>query len=228
MKAVGYVRVSTDEQAHEGVSLDNQEAKIKAYADLNNLALVEIIRDEGRSAKTLDREGLSRLLQMLDNGMAESVIVYKLDRLSRNTLDTLNIIDQFEKKGIAFHSINERIDTKSATGKFFLTILASLSQMERDLIAERTKDALNHKKSQGEWCGHIPFGFKIENSKLVEQPEEMKAIRKAKRLRSEGKTYRQISQSLGLSLGYVHRVISTDIRTLKASYRKQSVDKFVH
>ncbi len=228
MKTIGYIRVSTEEQSREGVSLDNQEAKIKAYADLNNLSLVEIIRDEGRSAKTLNREGLTRLLKLLDEGQAESVIVYKLDRLSRNTVDTLNIIDRLEKQGIAFHSINERIDTKSATGKFFLTILSALAQMERDLIAERTRDALAHKKSQGQWCGHIPYGFKIEDGKLVEEPDQMKAIKKAKRLHAEGKTYREISRGLGLSLGYVHKAINTDLRTLKASYSKQFSPTAVH
>jgi len=218
MKAIGYIRVSTEDQAREGISLDNQEAKIKVYASLNDLDLVEVIRDEGASGKNLDREGMKRLLEMVKACRIEAIIVYKLDRLSRKTIDTLNLIEMFESKGIAFHSISEKVDTKSATGKFFLTIISAIAQMERDLIAERTKDALSHKKVKKEWMGRIPFGFKIEDNRLVEDPEQMKTIQKAKRMKRAGKTLRDISKALNLSLGYVHKLVNTNLKTMKASY----------
>ena len=218
MKAVGYVRVSTEDQAREGVSLDNQEDKIKAYASLNGLALVEIIQDAGISGKTMDRPGISRVLKMVESGEAEAVIVYKLDRLSRKTLDNLTLIESFDRNGIAFHSIMEKIDTKSAQGRFFLTIISALAQVERDLIAERTIDALSHKKKKREWMGRIPFGYRVENCHLVEDPDAMKTIQKAKRMKAEGKSYRNISEALNLSLGYVHRVINTDLRKIKNGY----------
>jgi site-specific DNA recombinase len=218
MKAVGYIRVSTEDQAREGVSLGNQEAKIKAYASLNDLDLVEVIRDGGASGKSLDRAGMVKLLDMVDKGSIEAVIVYKLDRLSRKTIDTLNLIEKIEGQGIAFHSISEKVDTKSATGKFFLTIISAIAQMERDLIAERTKDALSHKKDKGEWCGRIPFGFKIEDKNLVEDPEQIKVIQKAKRLRRSGKSMRDIANAVNLSLGYVHKMLNTNLKTVKASY----------
>jgi DNA invertase Pin-like site-specific DNA recombinase len=88
----------------------------------------------------------------------------------------VNLIEKLEGQGIAFHSISEKVDTKSATGKFFLTIISAIAQMERDLIAERTKDALGHKKDRGEWCGRIPFGFRVEDNHLVEDPEQIKII----------------------------------------------------
>lgn len=228
LKAVGYIRVSTDEQAREGVSLDNQEAKIKQYASLNDLDLVDIIRDEGLSGKSLDREGMTRLLGIVESQEVEAVIVYKLDRLSRKTLDNLNLIELFERKGIAFHSISEKVDTKTATGKFFLTIISAIAQMERDLISERTVDALSHKKKNKEWLGRVPFGFKIMDSRLVEDPEEMKIIQKAKRLRSRGKSMRDISDTLDLSLGYVHKVLNTNLRSVKALYNGHSVSNGVH
>jgi site-specific DNA recombinase len=218
MKAVGYIRVSTEDQAREGVSLDNQEAKIKAYASLNDLDLVEVIRDEGASGKNLDRAGMTRLLDMVEKSSVDAVIVYKLDRLSRKTIDTLNLIEKIEGQGIAFHSISEKVDTKSATGKFFLTIISAMAQMERDLIAERTKDALSHKKDKGEWCGRIPFGFKVEDSHLVEDPEQIKVIQKAKRLRRSGKSMRDIAGAVNLSLGYVHKILNINLKTVKASY----------
>jgi len=133
MKAVGYIRVSTSEQAKEGVSLDNQTAKIKAYSDLNDFNLLEIINDPGMSGKNLKRPGILKLMKMIKKKKIDTIIVYKLDRLSRKVKDTLELIETFEKKGITFHSITEKIDTKTAMGKFFLNITASLAQMERDL-----------------------------------------------------------------------------------------------
>ena len=221
MKAIGYIRVSTEDQAREGISLDNQDAKIKAYASLNNMDLVEIISDAGISGKTLDRPGISRVLEMLNKRDADAVIVYKLDRLSRKTLDNLTLIESFDKNGIAFHSIMEKIDTKSAQGRFFLTIISALAQMERDQIVERTKDALNHKRNNREWMGRIPYGYKVEDNHLVEDPAAIRTIQKAKRLKNEGKTYRDISSALKLSLGYVHRIINTDMRKIRNGYIKE-------
>ena len=218
MKAAGYIRVSTEDQAREGISLDNQEAKIRAYASINDLELVEVICDEGASGKNLEREGIFRLLELVGAGEVLAVIVYKLDRLSRSTLDTLSLIENLESKGIAFHSISEKVDTRSATGKFFLTIISAIAQMERDLIAERTKDALNHKRRKGEWTGRVPFGFRIENNRLVEDPDQIKIIQKAKRLRRSGKSLAEISKALNLSVGYVHKVLNVNLKTIKANY----------
>jgi DNA invertase Pin-like site-specific DNA recombinase len=218
MKAVGYIRVSTEDQAREGISLDTQKAKIEAYAAINDLELLGIIRDEGASGKDLEREGMAKLLDLVESGKVEAVIVYKLDRLSRRTLDTLSLTESFESKGIAFHSISEKVDTKSATGRFFLTIISALAQMERDMIAERTKDALAHKRQKGEWTGRVPFGFRMENNRLVEDPEQIKVIQKAKRLRRSGKSLREISRALCLSLGYVHKALKINLRTVKANY----------
>jgi DNA invertase Pin-like site-specific DNA recombinase len=218
MKAVGYIRVSTEDQAREGISLDTQKAKIEAYAAINDLELLGIIRDEGASGKDLEREGMAKLLDLVESGKVEAVIVYKLDRLSRRTLDTLSLTESFESKGIAFHSISEKVDTKSATGKFFLTIISAVAQMERDMIAERTKDALAHKRQKGEWTGRVPFGFRMENNRLVEDPEQIKVIQKAKRLRRSGKSLREISRALCLSLGYVHKALKINLRTVKANY----------
>jgi DNA invertase Pin-like site-specific DNA recombinase len=218
MKAVGYIRVSTEDQAREGISLDTQKAKIEAYAAINDLELLGIIRDEGASGKDLEREGMAKLLDLIESGRVEAVIVYKLDRLSRRTLDTLTLIENLESKGIAFHSISEKVDTKNATGRFFLTIISAVAQMERDMIAERTKDALAHKKQNGEWTGRVPFGFRMENNRLVEDPEQMKVIQKAKRMRRSGKSLREISRALCLSLGYVHKALKVNLRTVKANY----------
>ena len=114
--------------------------------------------------------------------------------------------------------MSSMFDTKSATGKFFLTIISAIAQMERDLIAERTRDALSHKKNNNEWCGRVPFGFKIEDKHLVEDPEKIKVIQKVKRLRRSGKSMRDIAAAVILSLGYVHKILNINLKTVKASY----------
>jgi len=217
-KAVGYIRVSTEEQAKEGVSLSSQTDKIRKYSDLHDMDLIDIFSDEGVSGKSLDRTGMKKLLELTKTQSINAVIVYKLDRLSRKTKDFLHLIDVFESNDVAFHSIEEKVETKSANGMFFLTIMSAISQWERGIIIERTKEALRHKRSNGDYLGRVPFGFKVLNKRLVINPDEMKVIQKAKRMKREGKSYRDISKSLNLSLGYTHKIINTNIKTLKANY----------
>lgn len=233
MKAIGYIRVSTEDQAREGISLDNQESKVRAYADLHGLELVEVIRDEGVSGKSLERSGFERLQGILDAGKAQTVIVYKLDRLSRKTVDILNTLEAWEKKEIVFHSITDNIDTKTAAGKFLLTILSALAQMERDLIAERTIDALSYKKKNREWLGRVPFGYRIEGSRLVENPEEIETIQRIKRSYRKDRvgkrqTMRELAERFGVSLGYVHKAINTPLKDLNKRYHANLATFHVH
>lgn len=198
MRAIGYVRVSTEEQAREGISLDNQKAKIAAYCELNDLSLVEIIEDAGKSGKDLNREGIQSLVDMIKGRRIDAIVVYKLDRLSRRVKDTLSIMDLIEKKSVAFHSITERIDTKSAMGKFFLNIMASMNQWERDTISERTRDALQSKVARNERAGQIPYGYILgtDGNTLMENEKEQEAIRLIKELHNKGYNYSAICREL--------------------------------
>ena len=219
MKAIGYIRVSTEDQAKEGVSLDNQEEKIKAYATVKDLDLVDIIIDAGISAKDLEREGIRKVLGILQDGKAGALIVYKLDRLTRSTKDLLTLVyDVFIPNDIALHSINETLDTTTANGRFFITMLGGIATWERETISERTKDALSHKKGKKEWLGRVPFGFKIEGNHLIEDIDQMKVIQKAKRLRRTGKSIRDIAKRLNLSRGYIHKIVNVNLKTVKALY----------
>ncbi len=182
-KAIGYIRVSTQEQASEGVSLSVQAAKIRAYAELNDLTLVGIENDAGLSGKNTDRAGLQSVLRMAESGEVEAVIVYKLDRLSRKVTDTLEMIEHLEKLGVAFHSIQEKVDTRSAIGRFFMTITAAFAEMERNVISERTVAALQEKRRQGKLAGNVPFGYDLaEDGETLTlnrgyQPESCRNIR---------------------------------------------------
>jgi site-specific DNA recombinase len=196
--AVGYVRVSTEEQSKEGVSLAMQRTKIRQYCQLNDLDLIEIIEDAGISAKDIDhRPGFKRIIEKVNAGTIDAVIVYKLDRAFRNTVQALTVAQDMDKKGVAFHSITEKLDTRSAIGKFFFTLLSALAEMERNIISERTTAALRHKRANGErTTRHAPIGYSHLNGLLVLDQNEQTAILQALNLRAQGLSLREISRAL--------------------------------
>ena len=197
-KTIAYLRVSTDKQADAGVSLDAQQDKAKAYASLYDLDLVEVIIDAGESAKTLDRPGLQRALSMLKTGQADALLVVKLDRLTRSVVDLGKLIETYFTPGkAALLSVSEQIDTRSAAGRLVLNILASVSQWERETIAERTRDAMRHKQSQGEYIGGgAPYGFELVNGDLVEDSFEQGVIHQARELRDSGLSLAAVAKEL--------------------------------
>ena len=197
MKVMGYVRVSTEEQAREGISLEVQEDKVKKYADLHNLDLVEVIRDEGKSGKDLNREGIQKVITLCKDRSVDHLVVYKMDRLTRRTLDLLTLVEEvFKPNRVQFHSISEKVDTSTAQGKFFLTITGAMAQMERDLISERTREALQYKISKGENVGSPPLGFLAEDKKLLRIDGEFKVVSYVKSLKRKKLSLRQIANRL--------------------------------
>jgi site-specific DNA recombinase len=150
MNAIGYIRVSTEDQAREGVSLENQKSKIVAYCQLKDLNLSEIIEDAGISAKNLRWPGVQKVLRLAQKKQVDAIVVYKLDRMFRSVSDALETTKMFERQGVSFHSIEEALDSKSALRRFFFTLTAALAKMEKRLIGERIKSALAHKKSRDE------------------------------------------------------------------------------
>ena len=148
MKVIAYCRVSTEEQAAQGVSLQVQEAKVRQYCDLYGHDLVEVVVDAGQSAKSLNRPGLTRVLAALTTNEVEGVVILKLDRLTRSVRDLGHLLETYFQKS-ALLSVMEQTDTSTAGGRLVLNLLISVSQWEREVIGERTSAALQHKKSQG-------------------------------------------------------------------------------
>jgi DNA invertase Pin-like site-specific DNA recombinase len=199
MKAVGYVRVSSEDQAKEGVSLENQKAKIQTYCKLKDMDLVTVLEDAGISARNLKRPGVQVVLNMVMNKSVDAVVVYKLDRMFRSTVDALETTKKFDKQGVAFHSIEETIDTKSAMGRFFFTLTAALAELERGIIGERTRDALQHKKQNGDVWGPVPYGFKRVQKKIVPDTAEQKVVQKIIHIWKTGGNYSEIARKLNSS-----------------------------
>lgn len=198
MKTLGYVRVSTDKQAEHGISLEAQAEKIRAMALVQGADLSDIIVESGESAKSLNRPGMAKLLALVDANKVKAVIVAKLDRLTRSVKDLCELLERFERRGVALVSVAESLDTGSAAGRLVLNIMAAVSQWEREAIAERTRDALRHKRNQGERVGNIAFGSRLagDGQHLEPDPAEQAALTEIWRLRSQGKTLRGIAAVL--------------------------------
>lgn len=197
VRAVAYVRVSTDKQADEGVSLDAQEAKVRAYAALYDLDLLEVIVTS-ESAKSLDRPGLTRALDMLKTGKADALLVVKLDRLTRSVRDLGTLIESHFQRS-ALLSVSESIDTRSAAGRLVLNVLVSVAQWEREAIGERTSAAMQYKASVNEFTGgEPPYGYRValDGVHLEEHEGEQGVIQSARRLRAAGLSLRAVAAEL--------------------------------
>lgn len=200
VKVVLYARVSTQEQAGTGVSLEAQTAKLTAYCQLYDLEPVETIVDAGESAKSLNRPGLQRALAMLDNRQATGVVVLKLDRLTRSIADWQCLIDSYfgEKAGKQLFSVCDSVDTRSASGRMVLNIMLTIAQWERETIGERTTQALQFKISRNERCGRIRYGYNLacDGKTLVENPAEQETICLIRSLRASGESLQAIAGEL--------------------------------
>jgi len=199
--AVCYVRVSTEEQARFGVSLEAQEERLTAYCKMSGLELVKIVREEGVSAsKALHtRPGGEELLKLVAVGQAQHVIALKLDRLFRDAEDALRQTKAWDKAGIALHLVDmggQTLNTATAMGRFFLNMMAGFAELERNLIAERTEAALSHKKRHLEAYGPTPYGFDRLGEALVTNAREMDVVTDIQRRFKLGESLRSIAKAL--------------------------------
>jgi site-specific DNA recombinase len=218
-KAIGYARVSTDEQAREGISLEAQSERIRAMAIAKDWELITIIEERGFSGKNLDRPGMAKLIEDCGHRAGDVVIVYKVDRLTRKQKDLWYLLeDVFDRFGVGFISTTEPFDTTTATGKAFLGMLGVFAQLERDMISERTAEALREKKRQGEWVGRRPTGFSIMGKRLESDSDTQRKIERAKKLYRKGRSVRDISDALGIPKSTLHRLLKSNLRALKSRY----------
>ena len=197
MKVIGYIRVSTQGQVNDGVSLDAQQSKIRSWAELNEYEGVTIFTDAGISGSQVDnRDGLKTALDSIKKG--DAFVVYSLSRLTRSTKDTLEITEMLDKKGADLVSITEKIDTSSAAGKMLFRMVAVLNEFERDQIVERTKAALKYKQQNGERTGGIRYGYRVgeDGKTLIENPEEQQVINAARDLYRQSMSLQGIAREL--------------------------------
>ena len=199
MKAVGYARVSTDGQVTDGVSLEAQQARIRAWCEANDYSLMGVHIDAGLSGSRSDnRPALQASLNAACKNKA-ALIVYSLSRLARSTKDAIVISERLAKNGADLVSLSERIDTTTAAGKMVFRMLAVLAEFERDQVAERTRGALAHLRNKGKRIsGKIPYGYDLalDGVSLMSNPKEQSGLQLIQRLRAKGLGRRRIAAQL--------------------------------
>lgn len=205
MKLIGYTRVSTVKQVEEGVSLDAQQRKLEMFCELFGHELVTVYTDAGESGAKFDRPQLELALKAIKDGKAEGLIISKLDRLTRSVVHLGQLIEGTFSR-YALVSVDENIDSSTATGRLIMNILMSVSQWEREVIGERTREAMQHKKSQGEFCGGgVPYGYRLGSAgELETDDDEWMVVDQIKAMRNQGKSYRDIASDLS-SMDVVNR-----------------------
>ena len=194
-KAIGYIRVSTQGQAEEGVSMAAQRAKIEAWCIANDMELVAVFEDAGISGVSMaGRDGLHAAMKATTKGMA--LVAYSISRLARSTKDMLDISETLDRKGADLVSLTEKIDTTTAAGRMVFKMLAVLADFERDQIGERTKMALAHKKANGEVYAPVPFGYEAIEGRLVTVKREAKIVGEILAMREAGASFASIADTL--------------------------------
>lgn len=213
-----YTRVSTTEQAEEGYSIKEQEARLRSYCSAKGWTIAGIYSDPGFSGSNTDRPALKDLVEDARNKKIDAVLVYKLDRLSRSQKDTLELIeDVFLKNGVNFISISENFDTSTPFGMAIIGILAVFAQLERQQIKERTSIGQKARAKEGLWKGgRTPPGYDYipKEDRLVVSPFEAEQVREAFRLYNAGTPIRAIEKTFD-EKGYAVRGFPWSQKTIR-------------
>lgn len=218
---IGYIRVSTEEQADSGLSLESQEEKVRGMAIAKSVDLSEVITDAGYSAKSLDRPGIQRVMELCREREIAGVIIAKLDRITRYVPDLGRLVEVFTANDVSLISCDGTADTSTAAGRMVMNLVATVAQWEREVICERTKDALQAKIRRGEHGGNIRYGYRhAEGGFAVPHPDEQAVIARIQELRGQGLSLKKIADQLNEEgfrtrrgsewrLQFVHRVLES-------------------
>ena len=195
-----YVRVSTQEQAQQGFSLNAQQEALENYAKALGYDIHKIYRDEGKSAKDMKRPDMIQMLKDAEEGKFSAIFIYKLDRFSRSIKDLILTIDKLKDWGIDFVSLQDRIETTSATGKLMFHIVGAFAEFERNIIGDRTKFGMQRKAKEGGFITKAPKGYKLVNKKLlIDEPEAEKVKEIFNTFLNQSISLTQLAKNYGLT-----------------------------
>ena len=196
MNVAVYARVSSEEQAREGYSIANQLRACRLYCELHQLGDVREFVEPGLSGRDTNRPAFQELMKAIRSGTIEHLVVWRMNRLHRNLRQFLDSIALLEAHDVQLHSITEHVDTKSATGRLLVNILASFHAFESDKLAEDVKAGTRQKIREGGWANHAPRGYQMEHGTLVVDPEQGERVREAFRRAAEGQRLRELGSFL--------------------------------
>ena len=214
-----YVRVSTEEQAKEGISIDAQIERCRAFCKARGWKLFKIYTDAGYSAGTMDRPALKNMVDDINNKKFTILLVYKIDRFSRKLKDLISILEELKSKGVNFTSVTEQIDTTTAMGEAFFQIIGVFAQLERGMVKERVEMAFDKKNGSGEALNRAPMGYFYRNGKLVVNDEEAIKVREIFEMWASGVHYKEISEKFNIPVSTLYEIIKNPTYIGKVRYR---------
>jgi len=196
MKAVGYIRVSTDMQADKGTSLDNQIARIQEYAKEKGFILENIFQDAGYSGRNTNRPGFQAMFSRLRQGGVNAVIVWHSTRFARNLKDNIIHMAELEHRKIKFYSIEEPMMSGSS-GKAMRNLMAVFAEYQSDVTGDHTRSVkANLKKTLKVYCPYPPLGFSNKNGELEVDGESMRIVDQITHFYASGLSLHSIAQEL--------------------------------
>ncbi|MDR1954848.1 MAG: recombinase family protein, partial [Candidatus Methanoplasma sp.] len=199
MRAALYVRVSTEDQAKEGFSLDAQTERLEAYCRFKGWTISDVYRDEGYSGRNTDRPEYKRMMDESEEW--DVLVVLKMDRIHRNSANFAAMMDDLRRKGKEFNSRQEKFDTETAMGRFVMDIVQRIAQLESEQIGERVKFGMTRKAKYGTGnmgSGH-PYGYVYERGSLTIVEYEAEVVKDIFSMCSEGRSLRSIADALNNS-----------------------------
>lgn len=214
-----YVRVSTEEQAKEGISIDAQIDRCKAFCKARGWKVFKIYTDAGYSAGTLNRPALKNLFDDIHNKKLSILLVYKIDRFSRKLKDLISILEDLKSKGVNFTSVTEQIDTTTAMGEAFFQIIGVFAQLERGMVKERVEMAFGKKIDSGEMLNRAPMGYIYRNGKLVVNEEEAEKVKEIFNMWVSGVNYKEIAKNFNIPVSTLYGIIKNPAYIGKVRYR---------
>ena len=207
---LAYCRVSTEEQAAEGFSIEGQADRLRAYSVARDLGDVTVVSDPGLSGKDMNRPGLQQVLAAVEAGHVTHLLVWRLDRLSRNLGDLILLADLFGSNDVALHSISENLDLSSASGRMFYNILGTFAQFFREQLSENVRMGNDRAVREGKWINRPKTGYDMVDGGLVPN-DDAPLIREVFRLRAEGKSFREIEAQTGITYSTVRSILLSRI-----------------
>ena len=206
MLTLAYCRVSTEEQAEEGFSIEGQAERLRLYAQLRDLGDVTVVTDPGKSGKNLERPGLQQVLAVVEAGHVSHVLVWRLDRLSRNLADLILLADLLGEHGVALHSVTENLDLSSATGRMFYNILGTFAQYFREQLSKNVRMGTQRAAKEGKWMNRPKTGYDLVDKHLVINGDAPR-VQEVFRLRAEGLSYPKIETATGIKYSTARAII---------------------
>ena len=219
-----YVRVSTEEQAKEGISVDAQIDRCKAFCKARDWKVFRIYTDAGYSAGSMDRPALKDLIDDISNKKLNILLVYKIDRFSRKLKDLISILEDLQSKGVNFTSVTEQIDTTTAMGEAFFQIIGVFAQLERGMVKERVELAFDKKISSGEALNRAPLGYLYRNRKLVVNEDGAQKVREIFEMWASGVHYKEIAKKFNLPTSTLYEIVKNPTYIGKVRYRDKLYD----